>query len=86
MNNLGEPLEFFEDTAGPGLLSGKDGSFSLFTKGAKKSNKETIQPKSVDKMTLEETSQVLNEKIERLERDKIELELLKKRIDNKLSE
>ena len=86
MNNLGEPLEFLEDTAGPGLLSGKDGSFSLFTKGANKSNKGTIKTKVVDKMTLEETSQVLNEKIQRLERNKIELELLKKQIDRKLSE
>lgn len=79
-------MEFSEDTQGSGFFSGKQGGFYLLSNDTDKPKLEIKQSKSVDKMSLEETSQVLNQKIQNLEKDKIELEILKKQIDKKLAE
>ena len=77
---------------GPGVFSGDNGAF--FIMGGNKKKQEFVEEqkssvtyyqKPVSNMDLNETSKVLNDKIKQLEKDKIELELLKREVDKKLN-
>jgi prefoldin subunit 5 len=55
--------------------------------GPEKAKPQTVArptSKSVSNMDLNETSQVLDDKIRQLQRDQMELELLKREVDKKL--
>lgn len=80
--------------SGSGFFSGQKGGWTLGGSKAKKessnatavsANTQTQTPKSLDGQTLQQTSETLEDRIQRLERDKIELELLKREIDKKLA-
>lgn len=91
VKSTSEPVEFNDDIKGPGFFSGSKGGFYLFNKDTDKKNRpnhnaNTRQIKPVNEMSLKESSEELEERIQQLERDKIELELLKRRIDKKLAE
>ena len=84
-----EPLESADDfKQGPGLFSGEKGGFYAVG-GDKRAKQETVasptsSTKSVSDMDLNETSKVLDDKIRQLQRDQMELELLKREVDKKL--
>ena len=73
---------------GPGVFSGEKGAFYVIggDKKAKPQTVNTVRPvtKSVSNMDLNETSKVLDDKIKQLQRDQMELELLKREVDKKL--
>ena len=83
-----ELLPADEIKQGPGVFSGEDGGFFFIKDLKKKPSTEaaptTTPSSSVDKMNLDETSRVLEDKIKQLEKDRIELELLKSQIDKKI--
>ena len=90
LKSSGETVKFDEDTKGPGLFSGSKGSFSLLNRETEPQKTvvttvDSTQSTSINEMSLKETSRTLEERIQRLERDKIELELLKSRIDKELA-
>ncbi len=66
---------------GPGIFSGEKGGFYLVGGGEK-----VAAVKPVSKMNLNETSKVLDERIEQLKRDQIELEALKRDLNKKLAQ
>lgn len=77
---------------GPGLFSGNDGSYNALA--AKKPSK-VVEAKSSQTMSspatsslegkdLQQTSELLEEKIKQSQRNTIELELLKRQVDEKL--
>lgn len=73
---------------GPGLFSGEKDAFHIVG-GDKKANlQKVVAParttKSVSNMDLNETAKVLDDKIRQLQRDQMELELLKREVDKKL--
>jgi len=65
---------------GPGIFSGESGGFYLVGGDSKK----VASSRSISEMSLNETSKVLNKKIEQLKRDQIELEILKRSLNEKL--
>ncbi len=73
---------------GPGVFSGEKGAFYVIggDKKAKPQTVSTARPvtRSVSNMDLNETSKVLDDKIKQLQRDQMELELLKREVDRKL--
>ena len=76
---------------GPGIFSGDKGSFYIIggdknkQKSIEKQNSSvTYYPKPIANMNLNETSKVLENKIRQLEKDQMELELLKREIDKKI--
>ena len=70
---------------GPGIFSGEKGGFFLVKDLNKKPTEaEETTPNTVSKMNLDETSKVLEDKIKQLEKDKLELELLKQQVDKKI--
>jgi len=74
---------------GPGLFTGEKGAF--YVVGGEKKPKaqlvsDTPATKSIDDMDLDETSKVLDDKIKQLQRDQIELEILKRDINKKLQQ
>lgn len=72
---------------GPGVMSGDKGGFYA-TGSPEKAKPQTVTrpaSKSVSNMDLNETSQVLDDKIRQLQRDQMELELLKREVDKKLN-
>ena len=75
--------------AGPGLFSGEKGAFYVVG-GEQKPKAQTVgtapTTKSVSNMDLNETSKVLDERIRQLQRDQMELELLKREINKKLQQ
>ena len=78
-------IEFNEDTKGPGFFSGNKGGFYLLRE--KKVPKIKVnQSYSKNMMSLKESSKELEIQIQRLQKDKVELEHLKQRIDRKLAE
>jgi hypothetical protein len=89
---ISEPLESADDfKQGPGVFSGSKGAFYVVGGDKnkaeiteKKNSSVTYYQKPVSKMDLNETSKVLDEKIKQLERDQMELELLKREVDKKL--
>ena len=74
---------------GSGLFTGEKGAFYVVG-GEKKPKAQTVNAtpatKSIDAMDLNETSKVLDNKIKQLQRDQIELELLKREINKKLQQ
>ena len=68
-----------EMKAGPGIFSGQKGGFYLVG-----GEEEVTATKPISKMNLDETSRVLDEKIEQLKRDQKELETLKLELNKKL--
>ena len=87
-----ELLPADEMKPGPGLFSGDKGGFVIVggdkkSKSVAKNTSSITSPKStksVSNMDLQETSNVLDEKIRQLERDQRELEQLKSEVDKKL--
>ena len=72
----GEPLIAADEMMdGPGIFSGKAGGFYLVG-----GNTDTVEAKPVNKMTLEETSLAIDNKIKQLNQDRIELERLKRQL------
>ncbi len=65
---------------GPGIFSGEKGGFYLV------GGEKVASAKPVSKMNLNETSKVLDERIEQLKRDQIELEALKRDLNKKLAQ
>jgi len=80
------PIEFNDDTQGPGLFSGHNGGFYLYRKKIKEPKAEMQHSKSHNERDLKEASDKLDKQIQRLHKDKIELERLKEKIDRKLAE
>ena len=73
---------------GPGVFSGEKGAFYVVG-GDKNAPQQTevsqsYNTKSISDMDLNETSKVLDNKIRQLQRDQMELELLKLEVDKKL--
>lgn len=73
---------------GPGVFSGEKGAFYIIG-GEKKPKPQTrnsvpSNTVSVKNKNLAETSDLLEDKIRQLEKDKIELELLKRQVDKKI--
>ncbi len=64
---------------GPGLFSGDKGAF--YVVGGK--DKATAS-KSVSSLSAKETSKIIDQKLEQLKQDQIELEALKKQLNNKV--
>ena len=74
---------------GPGFFTGEKGAFYVVGGGKKpKAQPVSATPatKSIDTMDLNETSKVLDDRIKQLQRDQIELELLKREINKKLQQ
>ena len=74
---------------GPGVFSGSRGAFYVIDPNKKTTQQNEVTPttsnlKSVSNMDLNETSIVLDKKIKQLEKDQIELELLKRAVDKKI--
>ena len=63
---------------GPGIFTGDKGAFYLV--GGENTRKAT---KPVNKMSNEEATQAINQKLEQLNQDRIELEALKQQLKNK---
>jgi len=74
---------------GPGFFTGEKGAFYVVG-GEKKPKAQAVSAtpatKSIDTMDLNETSKVLDDRIKQLQRDQIELELLKREINKKLQQ
>ncbi len=75
---------------GPGLFSGEKGAFYVVGGDKKVAPKTTVAApakasKPISEMDLNETSEVLDERIRQLQRDQMELELLKRQINKKLN-
>ena len=66
-----------EISEGPGIFSGNKGAFFLV------GNNNTDSKPSKKINSTEETISVINQKIEQLDKDKVELEMLKRRLNNK---
>ena len=83
----GDPLiPVGEETPGPGLFSGESGEFK-YSRDNNASANENPEPKQeVDDLDLQQTSEMLDQKIKELEQQRIELELLKLQVDKKLQE
>ena len=64
---------------GPGIFSGESGGFYLVGGDNKK-----VATRSISEMNLNETSKILDRKIEQLKRDQMELEVLKRNLNEKL--
>ncbi len=62
---------------GPGIFTGDKGAFYLV--GGNNARKAT---KPVNKMSNEEATQAINQKLEQLNRDRVELEALKQQLKN----
>jgi len=76
----GEPLvEADAMMEGPGVFSGDKGGF--YIAGGKE---KIVASKPVSTMSAAETSKVIDERLEQLKRDQIELEALKKQLNNKV--
>jgi len=73
---------------GPGIFSGEKGEFYIVGGDKKVApepvSKPVISSKSVRDMDLNQTSKVLDERIRQLQRDQMELELLKREINKKI--
>ena len=67
-----------EISEGPGIFSGKKGAFFLV------GNNNTDSKPSKKINSTEEAVNVINQKIEQLDKDRAELEILKKQLNNKL--
>ncbi len=81
-NNVGESGSYVandEMLEGPGLFTGAEGAFNVVG-GA---DKKVSSNKSVSAMNVEETTQAINKKIKQLDQDKLELEMLKRQLNNK---
>ena len=87
-----EPLESADDfKQGPGFFSGAKGGFYALRDDKKQqefvdqqNSSVTSYQKPVANMNLNETSKMLDDKIKQLEKDQIELELLKRAVDKKI--
>ena len=74
---------------GAGVFSGAKGAFYVIDPNKKTKQQNEVTPttsnqNSVSNMNLNETSKVLDDKIKQLEKDQIELELLKRKVDKKI--
>lgn len=73
---------------GPGIFSGEKGGFFIVKASNKKPSEVTAETtdakKSVSNMNLDKTSKILEDRIKQLEKDKLELELLKLQVDKKI--
>lgn len=79
----GSPLVAADEMKeGPGIFSGDKGGF--FIAGGEEKGVASKPVSTVSKMNATETSKVIDERIERLKRDQIELEALKKALNKKV--
>ena len=69
---------------GPGIFSGEKGAFYIIDPDKKVEKPAVRNQSSVSNMNLNETSKVLDDKIRQLEKDQLELELLKREVDKKI--
>lgn len=72
---------------GPGVFTGDNGAYSALESKKRKqtvSVKPSPTPTTLDNKDLKQTSDILEEKIRQSQRNTIELELLKRQVDQKL--
>jgi len=83
----GDPLiPVGEETPGPGLFSGESGEFKYGSEASQPANENPEPKQEVEDLDLQQTSEMLDQKIKELEQQRIELELLKLQVDKKLQE
>ena len=83
----GDPLiPVGDEQPGPGLFSGESGEFKFGSDANQPANEEPERKQEVDNLDLQQTSEILDQKIKELEQQKLELELLKLQVDKKLQE
>ncbi|MEE8366022.1 MAG: hypothetical protein V3R76_09550 [Gammaproteobacteria bacterium] len=83
----GEPLiPVGDEQPGPGLFSGEDGEFKFNRDNNPPTNENSGPKQEIDNLDLQETSELLAQKIKELEQQKKELELLKLKVDKKLQD